>query len=91
MDIDRARARTKEIDVEQRKLHKIMVPLQILFIVTALGSILSRNNFLPDFLANEFLITGLQIVVFPRILWVAIKGWKLGRERDAMLAKYGIW
>jgi len=91
MDIDQARARTKEIDVEQRKLHKIMVPLQLLFIVGALGSIFSRISFLPDFLTNESLITGLQLVVFAGILWAAIKGWKLGRERDAILGKYGIW
>lgn len=86
-----ARARTKEIEIEQKKLAKIAYPSQILFLFAVIANLFSGKDVLPEFLTSSALLYALLVFAFIGIAWTSVKSWKLNRERNAILSKYGIW
>ena len=86
-----ARARTKEIDNEQKKLEKISFPSQMLLFFGVIANLFSGKDVLPEILTSGALIHMLLVFAFVGIAWTSVKSWKLNRERNAILSKYGIW
>lgn len=86
-----ARARTKEIDSEQKKLEKISFPSQMLLLYAVIANFFSGKDVLPEMLTGDILIHVLLVFACVGIAWTSVKSWKLNRERNAILSKYGIW
>ena len=91
MSIETARVRTKEIDAEQKRLHKKGMPFQLMLLAWMLVDLFSSKGVVPDILDIGYLREAYFSVAFAGLVWVYIRGWKLSREKDAILAKHGIW
>jgi hypothetical protein len=87
----KAKERTKQIDVERKELDKIWLPSQLMMMFGMLANMLSEKDVLPKFLTSENTINVVLFISFVGLSWVFYKGWKLAREKDTILSKYGIW
>lgn len=91
MSKEKARARTKEIEIEQNKLGRIWLPSQLMLLLALSANMISGKELIPEYLTNDYVINSLMLFAFVGISWASIKSWKLNRERNAILGKYGIW
>lgn len=91
MSKEKARERIKEIEKEQRKIHRVSWPVYMVLMVILVGRIFIDSEDLPTFVQNENLLYAVTLVLFIAVIWVVVKSRKCSRERDEILAKYGIW
>ena len=91
MTKEAAKERSKAIERELKKLEKISWPFQLLLLLTLLANAFSSNDAMQSFLSNGKIINVAAIILFFGIFWLRIKSWRLNKERDKILAEYGVW
>lgn len=91
MSKEKARERIKEIEKEQRKIHRVSWPVYLALLAILIGRMFIDSEDLPTFIQNENLLYAVTLVLFIAGVWIVVKSRKCSRERDEILAKYGIW
>lgn len=91
MSREEAKQRSVQIDVEQQVLHRKAMPFQLVLFIVAVANISSIKEILPPLVTHDYLIGGVLLVAAAGLIWVHLKLWKLSKERDQILEKYGIW